>query len=417
MTSPAIIIGAGQAGAQGAASLRAAGYRGEIVLLGAEAAPPYQRPPLSKAYLQGAMDADRLWLKPNEFYPANGIDLRLGVRATAIDLAARSVATDAGAALSYDRLLIATGAPPRRLPLPGSDAPNVHYLRTLADADAIREHLRPGARLVVIGAGYIGLEVAASARKAGMEVAVIEAAERPLARVAGRVISSFFLNLHRRADVDLRCGARLEAFESEGGRVVAVVLGDGSRLPCDAVLVGVGAAPEIAIAVEAGLIVDNGIVVDAGARTSDPHVFAAGDCANFPSALYGRRMRLESVGNAIEQAKVAGANMALAEGALGQVYDPVPWFWSDQYDVKLQIAGIAPPAGAQTGDASETIVRGDPESRQFSVWSLERGRLVAVDAVNDPAAFLVGKRLIAARACPDRKKLADPAADLKSVVS
>ncbi len=405
MADQAVILGAGQAGAQAAHSLRQAGFSGRIVLIGDEPALPYQRPPLSKAYLQGALDADRLLLKPDAFYQLNNVDLRLGLRAASIDRRRCLVETSTGEAIPYDRLLLATGAPPRRLYCPGTELSGLHYLRTAADCEALRPVLAARRRIVIVGAGYIGLEVAASARKAGCEVVVLEAQSRVLARVAGPEISAFFEALHRAHGADLRLGAMLAGFEGRG-RIEAAVLASGERIACDAALIGIGAAPSVALAVEAGLAIDNGVATDEGARTSDPAIFAAGDCASHPSRIYGRRLRLESVPNAIEQAKVAGANMA--GGAA--VYDAVPWFWSDQYDVKMQTAGVAEGADA-------AIVRGDPGSGRFSVWSLGGGRLLAVDAVNDPAAFLAAKKIIAAKTPVDAKSLADPATDLKSLAS
>lgn len=405
MSGQAVIIGAGQAGVQGAQSLRAAGYKGRIVLLGEEPAAPYQRPPLSKAYLQGTLAADRLALKPDAFYAQNDIDLRLGVRAVAVDRANARVEIEGGEAIAYDRLLIATGAPPRRLHCPGTELSGVHYLRTSADCEGLRPVLAGARRLVIAGAGYIGLEVAASARKAGRAVTVLEAQSRVLQRVAGPEISAFFDALHRAQGVDLRLGAMLAGFEGRG-KIERAVLASGERIDCDAVLIGVGAAPAIALAVEAGLEIDNGIATDDHARTSDPAIFAAGDCASHPSRLYGRRLRLESVPNAIEQAKAAGANMAGGD----VIYDAVPWFWSDQYDVKLQTAGVA--EGADTA-----VLRGDPASARFSVWSLKEGRVLAVDAVSDPASFLASKKIIAAKTPVDAKVLADPATDLKSLAA
>ena len=405
MNGQAVIIGAGQAGAQGAQSLRAAGYQGRIVLIGEEPVPPYPRPPLSKAYLQGTLGAERLALKPDAFYAQNGIDLRLGARAGAIDRSNARVEIEGGERVPYDRLLIATGAPPRRLNCQGSELSGVRYLRTSADCESLRPAISGARRIVIVGAGYIGLEVAASARKAGREVTVLEAQARVLQRVAGPEISAFFDARHRAHGVDLRLGAMLAGFEGRG-RIERAILATGERIDCDAVLIGVGAAPAIALAVEAGLAIDNGVATDEHARTSDPAIFAAGDCASHPSRLYGRRMRLESVPNAIEQAKVAGANMA--GGSL--VYDAVPWFWSDQYDVKLQTAGVAE-------GADSAIVRGEPAAARFSVWSLKEGRVLAVDAVNDPGAFLAAKKIIAAKSPVDAKRLADPATDLKSLAA
>lgn len=405
MGGRAIIIGAGQAGAQAAASMRQAGFGGDIVMLGAETELPYQRPPLSKAYLQGDLDAERLFLRPAAFYDQQKIDLRLGVRVTKIDRDAKIVITERGDELSYETLLLATGAPPRRLDCAGSDLEGVHYLRTIADSDLLRPALAAGGRLVIVGAGYIGLEVAASARKAGLSVTVLEMADRVLARVAGKEISAFYEQTHLSHGVDLRLRATLERFEG-AGKVSAVVLEDGEKIPCAAVLVGVGARPATRLAEEAGLTLANGVWTDDHARSSDPAIYAAGDCASHPSPFYGRRMRLESVPNAIEQAKVAGINMAGGDA----VYDAVPWFWSDQYDVKLQTVGVSE-------GADRTVLRGDINARKFSIWYLQNGRLLAVDAINDPAAFAISKRLLGARAVIDPKILADPAADLKSLVS
>ena len=405
MSGQSVIIGAGQAGAQGAQSLRAAGYQGRIVLIGEEPVPPYQRPPLSKAYLQGTLGAERLALKPDAFFAQNGIDLRLGARAGAIDRSNARVEIEGGERIPYDRLLIATGAPPRRLNCQGTELAGVHYLRTSADCEGLRPAIAGARRIVIVGAGYIGLEVAASARKAGRDVTVLEAQPRVLQRVAGPEISAFFDALHRAHGVDLRLGAMLAGFEGRG-KIERAVLATGVRINCDAVLIGVGAAPATSLAVEAGLAVDNGVATDEYARTSDPAIFAAGDCASHPSRLYGRRMRLESVPNAIEQAKVAGANMA--GGSL--VYDATPWFWSDQYDVKMQTAGVAEGADA-------AIIRGDPAAARFSVWSLKDGRVLAVDAINDPGSFLASKKIIAAKSPVDAKRLADPATDLKSLAA
>jgi 3-phenylpropionate/trans-cinnamate dioxygenase ferredoxin reductase subunit len=398
-----VIIGAGQAGLQAAGSARQAGFSGPLTIIGAEPQLPYQRPPLSKAYLQGDLAAERLFLRPREFYVQSRIDLKLGARALAVDRLAQEVRLATGEVLAYDRLLIATGAPPRRIAVAGGERRGVFYLRTVADSDALRPVLDAGGTLAVIGAGYIGLEVAASARKAGLKVVVIEAQDRPLARVAGRDISDYFVDLHRRNGVEFRFGAAVEAIDGLSESADCVRLAGGEHIACDAVLIGVGVAPDATLARGAGLAVRDGVVVDEQARTDDPAIFAAGDCASFPSPLYGRRMRLESVPNAIEQGKVAGANLAGGQA----VYDAVPWFWSDQYETKLQTAGLCE-------GADETVIRrAGPQA--FAAWYLKEGRLIAVDAVNDVAAFAAGKRLIAAKARPAPKTLADPAADLKSL--
>lgn len=406
MTSRVVIVGAGQAGVQGAFSMRQAGYDGEIVMIGEEPVLPYQRPPLSKAYLKNEVSEERLHLKPPQFYEQQKIDVRLSERAEQVDPKAKTVRTSSGTVVSYDALLLATGAPPRRLPAPGADLENIFYLRTLADSEALQEILSAEGRIVIVGAGYIGLEVAAVARQAGCDVTVLEIAERVLARVGCEEVSSFFETLHRTNGVDLRLSTGLEAFLGEDDKLRAVKLSNGDELECVAALVGVGAAPETALAEAAGLTVDNGIVVNEYARTSDPSVWAAGDCTNFPSPLYGRRVRLESVPNAIEQAKVAGAN--IAGGNI--VYDAPPWFWSDQYDVKLQTIGLAE-------GADELVVRGDPKNKKFSVWHFLRDKLLAVDAINDPAAFAVARRMIVNGADIQREKIADETSDLKSMLS
>lgn len=399
-----LIIGAGQAGLQIAASLRQAGYPGAITLIGEETAPPYQRPPLSKAYLQGEIDQTRLFLRPAEFFEKNQITLRLGALVRGLDLEAGEARLESGETLRFEKLAIATGAPPRRLTVRGADLSGVHYLRTIAHSDALRPVLGADAPVVVIGAGYIGLEVAASARKAGRRVIVVEALDRPLARVAGKEVADYFTDLHRRQGVEFRFGAKLSAISGQS-KVEAVLLENGEEIACDAVVVGVGAAPATSLAQSAGLAVDNGVLVDEQSRASRPNVWAAGDCANFFSSLYGRRVRLESAPNAIEQAKVA----ALSIAGKPALYDPVPWFWSDQYDVKLQTAGLCQ-------GADQSILRGAPGASVQAVWYFKEGRLIAVDAMNDVPSFAVGKRLIAAKAAPDPKILADPGRDLKSLI-
>ncbi len=400
-----VIIGAGQAGVQAAASARAAGHAGPITLIGEERYPPYQRPPLSKSYLQGELELSRLYLKPSNFFDKSAIALRLRSRVVAIDRPGKQVALASGELIPYDRLLIATGAPPRRLNVPGADLAGVHYLRSVEDCDALRPEFAQGARLLVVGAGYIGLEVAASARKAGLKVTIVEALHRPLARVAGPEVSDYFAELHRRHGVDLRFGASVEGFEGRG-KVEAAVFKGGEAIACDAAVIGIGAVPATALAETAGLKTDDGVVVDKRAQSADPAIWAAGDCTSFPSPLYGRRMRLESVPHAIEQARVAGAVMAGTEA----IYDAVPWFWSDQYHVKLQTAGVS-------DGADRTVLRRTPGSESASVWYFKNDVLIAVDAMNDVPAFAWGKRLIAAKARPDPKTLADTAADLKSLLA
>jgi|JI10StandDraft_1071094.scaffolds.fasta_scaffold81821_4 3-phenylpropionate/trans-cinnamate dioxygenase ferredoxin reductase subunit len=397
------IIGAGQAGGQTAYSLRLAGYEGAITLIGDEPAPPYQRPPLSKAYFKGEMDAERLFLKPVEYYAEHNIELITGKAATKIDLHAKQVEIEGGAAVSWDRLVIATGARPRKLVVEGSHLRNITELRTLADVDHLKTIAVPGARLVVVGAGYIGLEAAAVGVQLGLKVTVLEAMPQVLSRVAGPEIGAFYTHIHRTAGTDIRLGARLEAFEGLG-QVTGVRIHGGEIIPADLVLVGVGVLPNLELALEAGLVCGNGIVVDADMRTSHPDVFAAGDVAWRPLAHYGREGRLESVHNAIEGGKLAAAAML---GAPAPALD-VPWFWSDQFDLKLQTAGL------WTG-ADETLVRGDPQSRAFAVFYLKEGHVIAVDAVNSAPEFIVGKKLVASQARVAPAELVDKSISMKDI--
>ena len=396
-----VITGAGQAGAQAAVTLRQKGFGGSVTMIGAEDHPPYQRPPLSKAYLKGEMTADRLHLRPSDFYEAHGITLALGDPAASLDLAARQVTTESGATHAYDRLLIATGAPARRIPLPGAGLPQVYTLRTLGDSDTLRALLQADGPACIVGGGYIGLEVAAVLRAAGKAVTIIETADRVLARVASPKVSAFFDALHRQKGIDLRLNAQAASIEGSDS-VEGLVLTNGDRVACGAVLLAVGAQPETALAEAAGLAVDDGILVDHRARTSDPNVFAAGDCTRFPDPRTGESVRLESVPNAIEQAKVAAINMAGGDA----VHDALPWFWSDQYDVKLQAAGL--PRGADRWIAR----RQDPNA--FSVWALRGDVPIAVEAVNDPAAFALGKRLIPTGMPVDAAALGNPDTPLKA---
>ena len=398
-----VIIGAGQAGGQTAYSLRQGGFAGDITLIGDEPAPPYQRPPLSKAYFKGEMDAERLFLKPLDYYAEHRIELVTGEAATAIDLAAKQVSLAGGRMLSWDKLVIATGARPRKLTLPGADLNGVTELRTLADVDRLKKLAKPGARMVVIGAGYIGLEAAAVGVQLGLKVTVLEAMQQVLSRVAGPEIGAFYTRVHRDAGTDVRLGARIAGFEGIGS-VTGVRLGEGEILPADLVLVGVGVLPNIEIAQAAGLVCGNGIVVDEAMRTSHPDVFAVGDIAWRPLVHYGREGRLESVHNAIEGGKLAAAAI------LGANPPPLeaPWFWSDQFDLKLQTAGL------WTG-ADERVMRGDPADRAFAVFYLKEGRLIAVDAVNAAPEFIVGKKLVAAKAKVAPGELADKSISMKDI--
>ena len=396
-----VVIGAGQAGAACVAKLRALGFAGQITLIGAEPAPPYQRPPLSKAYLLGEMEEERLWLRSNDFYAEQQITLRLGTPVSAIDPAARTVTLGAEV-LAYDDLVLTTGSVPRRLPAAiGGDLDGVYTVRTLADVDAMRGEFQPGRHLVIVGGGYIGLEAAAVAAKLGLDVTVLEMAPRILQRVAAPETSDYFRALHAAHGVKILESTGLDRLLGEG-RVSAVRLSDGRELPADFVIAGVGILPATALAEAAGLALDNGIATDAFGRTSDPQIWSAGDCASFP--WQGGRIRLESVGNAIDQAEAVAANI------MGQntPYLAQPWFWSDQYDCKLQIAGL------NTG--YDRIVTRGPEGEAVSFWYFRGDQLLAVDAMNDSRAYMVGKRLIEQGRSVAPEVLADPATNLKALL-
>lgn len=372
-----VIVGAGQAGAALAARLRALGHQGQIVMLGDEPAPPYQRPPLSKAYLLGEMEEDRLWLRAPEFWAENGVDLRLGQAVTDLDPTAKTV-TVGGEVVEYDQLALTTGSSPRRLPPAlGGALEGVYTVRTLADVDAMRAEFQPDRRVIIVGGGYIGLEAAAVAAKLGLQVTVLEMAPRILQRVAAPETSDHIRALHQSHGVTVMEGTALDRLQGDD-RVTGAILQDGRILPADFVIVGVGITPNTHLAEQAGLAIDNGIATDTLGRTSDPSIWAAGDCASFPHA--GGRLRLESVGNAIDMAEAVAANMLGAN----QPYHAKPWFWSDQYDLKLQIAGL------NTGyDRIVTRTEGGT-----SFWYYRGDTLLAVDAMNDSRAYMVGKRLI-----------------------
>jgi 3-phenylpropionate/trans-cinnamate dioxygenase ferredoxin reductase component len=405
MNERVMIVGAGQAGVQVAVSLRQLKFEGEIVLLGEEPAPPYQRPPLSKKYLTGELAAERTWLRSQAYYERNRIDLRLATRVLALDRGRRAVELEGGAPEPYDVLVLATGSRARILPLPGAELPGVLYLRTLADADRIRALAAPGRRAVVVGGGYIGLEVAASLTALGCRVMVLEAQSRVLNRVVGEPVSAFFDREHRARGVEIRTGVGVAAIDGDD-RVREVLLADGGRVRADLVVIGVGAVPDDDLARAAGLEIGNGVVVDEHGRTSDERIFAAGDLTDHPSPLFGRRLRLESVHNAMAQAKtVAGAILGEAKP-----YAEVPWFWSDQYDLKLQIAGVS-------GPGVEIVLRGDPASRSFSCLHLVEERLVAIDAINRGADFLAGQRLIGDGPRLDPARARDPEVPLREATA
>ena len=400
-----MIVGAGHAGGTAAALLRQHGHTGSIVLVGEEPVAPYQRPPLSKAYLKGEADADDLMLRPEAFYAEQGIALRLGVRAEAIDRAGKRVRLAGGSDLAYDLLILATGSANRRLSLPGAEDGDLLELRSLRDAERLKQALGPGRRLAIIGGGYIGLEAAASARALGAEATVIELAPRVLARVACEELSGFFEGYHRAQGVQILTGVQVEAVERADGRISAVRLRDGRRIACDAVLAGVGALACSDLARESGLECDLGVVVDTAGRTGDPSVFAIGDVTFRPMPHYAdRRHRLESVPGAVEQARQAVAAI------LGLPAPPheVPWFWSDQYDLKLQIAGVP-------FDADRRVIRGDIGAARFAIFHLQGDHLVAVEAVNRPPEFMAGRQLIAQGRRVDAERLTDPEASMREV--
>ena len=402
MAERVVIVGAGQAGGSAAGFLRQFGFEGAITLIGEEEAAPYQRPPLSKAWLKGEATEDDLLLRPESFYSEHHVELALGVEVHSIDRAARTLATSRGP-IPYDILILATGARARPLPIPGSDLAGVLMLRTAHDAEALKAELRPGRRLAVIGGGYIGLEVAASARALGDEVTVIEREDRVMARVACEPLSDFFLAYHLAHGVRFELGAAVASLEGTG-RVQAVRLGDGRTVACDVALIGIGAVPNDDLARAAGLECKDGVVVDLEARTSDPAIFAAGDVTWRPLPLYGRDFRLESVPNAIEQAKQAASAIV----GRPRPAPEAPWFWSDQYDLKLQIAGLA-------FDADRILLRGDPASAKFAVFHLKGDEVQAVEAVNAPPEFMMGKSLIASRKAVSAERLADPSISMKEV--
>jgi 3-phenylpropionate/trans-cinnamate dioxygenase ferredoxin reductase component len=395
MTDRVVIVGAGQAGAQTAISLRQLGFDGRITLLGDEPFPPYQRPPLSKKLMTGEMDVERTYIRSEAYYAKSGVDLLLGARAQAIDRARRTVLCEDGTALDYQFCVICTGTRARRLDLRGSDLPGVFYLRTLEDCERIKAAVTTGARALIIGGGYIGLEIAASLSKWQCQVTVLETLERVLNRVVALPVSDFFAAEHARHGVQIVTGAAVTSLEG-AGKVERVRCADGRAFPADIVVIGIGAVPNDDLARAAGLAVENGIVVDDLGRTGDPAIFAAGDVTNHPNGLFDLRLRLESVHNAMAQAKAVAGAIAGEPAA----YAEVPWFWSDQYDLKLQIAGVS-------GTDAEYLLRGDPTSRAFSCLHLRDGRLIAIDAINRGADFLAAKALIRDAKPLDRARAAD----------
>ncbi len=401
-----VIVGAGQAGGEAAQRLRAGDPDIEITLIGDEPYAPYQRPPLSKTYLAGEVDAARVLLRPADVYEHEHVALLTNRRVVWIDKANRRVRLEGGQELGYDSLIFATGARPRKLPLVGADLAGVHVLRTIADVDAIRAHFSAGAKLVVIGAGFIGLEVAAVARKKGLDVTVLEAAMRPLARVTSPEVAGFYLDEHVARGVRFALSTQAAVLKGTD-RVRAVGLADGSDIAADLVIAGIGVVPETAVAQQSGLNVEDGIVVDTYMRTSDPNIYAIGDCARRPLVHYGGRMgRLESVHNAIEGAKIAAAAIL----GLPHPTEEPPWFWSDQYDLKLQIAGLF-------NGYDRLVMRGDPKERSFAAFYFQGDRLIAVDAINRPAEFLGAKQLLQRGRSVAPDVLADMSKSMKEIVA
>ena len=409
MSSPndhVVIVGAGHAGGAAAALLRQYGFAGPITLIGEEPIPPYQRPPLSKAWLKGEADADSLALKPLEFYAENQIDFRPNLTATKLDRKAKTITLSDGSTAAYDTAILAMGMRPRALPAPGADLGGVMSLRSAADAERLKASLKPGKRLAIIGGGFIGLEVAASARALGAEVVILEREARILARNATEVLSNFFRDYHQARGVQFRLGVNITELVGSNGQISGIKLADGEIIPCDVALVGIGGKSNDEIAAAANLEVNRGIVVDGEARTADPAVFAIGDVTSRPMPLYNRMFGPESVPSALEQAKqAAGAIMGRPP-----LTPEVPWNWSDQYDLKLQIAGLP-------FDADSLLVRGDPASAKFAVFHLKGDQVQCVEAVNAPPEYMMGRQLIGNRKPIDKLRLADPSISMKEVAA
>ncbi len=407
-SSAYVIAGAGLAGAKAAQTLREEGFDGPVVLIGDEAERPYERPPLSKDYLLGKAERETIYVHPASWYADNGVELRLGVPVTGIDPAAHEVGLADGSRVGYARLLLATGSSPRRLPVPGADADGVLYLRRVADSDQIKAAIAAASRIVVIGAGWIGLETAAAARAAGVEVTVLEAAALPLLRVLGPEVAQVFAGLHREHDVDLRFGVQVSEITGTGGRASGVRLADGSHVAADAVVVGVGITPNSQLAEAAGLAAGNGVVVDAGLRSSHPDVYAAGDVACAYHPVLGRHIRVEHWANALNQPQAA------ARAMLGQdvAYDQVPYFYTDQYDLGMEYAGYVEP-----GEYDQVVFRGDVERREFIAFWLSGGRVLAGMNVNIWDASDTIQALVRGGGTVDPDRLADPAVPLDQVAA
>lgn len=397
-----VIIGGGQAGVQLVDSLRSSGYEGQITLFADEVHLPYQRPPLSKDFMAQESVGDVLPLRAEKFFTEHDVDFRRGTTIVSIDRAAHTVTDANGELTGYERLVLATGARNRLLQLDGVDLRGIHYLRTLDDAVGLQRDLNSAQRAVVVGAGFIGLEFAAGARKRGLDVTVLEFADRPMARVLSQEMSAYFTNAHTTSGVDLRFGEGVVSFEGSDGIVTGVVGSSGERYPADLVLIGAGVVPNVELAAEAGLATDNGIVVSSRLQTDDPDIFALGDCARYPSTHGRGPTRLESVQNATDHARSLAAVLMGHESD----YESLPWFWSQQGDLKLQIAGLSEPEDQRIG-------RGDPDG-VFAVYSFRDGALVAVESVNSPAEHMAARRILGRGLTLSPEQLADPAFDIKS---
>ncbi len=404
MAAGTVIVGTGQAGFQTAASLRAEGYQEPITLIGEEPHIPYQRPPLSKGFALDQQDIESIELRPQKFYQDHRIDLLTGKNVTAMDRAAKQVTMESGGRIPYERLVLAVGARNRLLPVKGAELDGVRYLRSLDEAMVVKERLKNAQEIVVIGGGFIGLELAAVACTLGKSVTVLEALPRLMSRVVAPIISEFYRELHSSSGVNVLCGATVSEIAGSGGKVRAVVLRDGTRYPADLVLVGIGVVPNVELARDAGLRISNGIAVDENLQTDDENIFAIGDCAEHPCVFARARIRLESVQNAADQAQCVAATIAGRRNR----YRALPWFWTDQFDIKLQMAGIS-----QGHDLIAT--RGDRESRKLSVFYFRENQLVAIDSINRPLDHMIGRKLLAAGVPLTPEQAADENVDLKKL--
>lgn len=393
----AVVVGGGRAAAEAAIGLRQEGYGGRVILIGDEPVPPYARPPLCKAYLAGQEPAEKLLIRSRDHYRQANIELRLGVAVTRLRIADRSIDLDDGTSLAYDQLVLATGGRARRLGIPGAEHPRLHYLRSLAQADAIRRALKPGMRLLLIGGGTIGLEVAAVARRLGAAVTILEAMPQLLARVTGALVGEFYRDLHSRNGVEIQCGTAAVAI-SGGADHVEVLASDERRHQAELAIVAIGQEPDIELAQDAGIVCNHGIVVDEFCRSSVPGIYAAGDCTEHSSAIYDTQLRLQSVSNAIEQGRTVAATIC----GKSRPYRQVPWFWSEQYDIRLQSAGLS-------RGHDRSVLRGDPASGSFAVFYLRGERLLAVDAIDRPVEFSLARAWIAERLPVSPLRLADEA--------